>query len=95
MVIYNPVEGLNTLDYEEGIESMQAKISTQEIMFFYIALDDHNNLDHYLKRLQRCQAKSILEAKIGGYRLYDADIITLINESGWVADHVSIIRTLV
>ena len=39
--------------------------------------------------MQEFQAKSLLEAKIGSYRIFDTEIITLISESGWVADHVS------
>ena len=46
-------------------------------------------LDNYLKGMQEFQAKSLLEAKIGSYKIFDAEIITLISEGGWVADHVS------
>ena len=49
---------------------------------------DGEYIDEYMKRLERCQAKSLLEAKIGNYKFYNDAIITLINEKGWVADHV-------
>ena len=58
-------------------------------LFTCIIPPAENYLDDYLKKLWKTQAKSMLEAKIASYKIYDGDIISLINENGWIADHVS------
>ena len=50
---------------------------------------DSHSLGNYLKRMQKCEGKSLLEAKIGGYKIYDKDLLSLIGENGWVVDNVS------
>lgn len=90
VIIYNPASELDELEYEEGITSIWIILFSNYVHLHAWILSFGWSWTGWLfKGMQKCQPESLLEAKIGSYRIFDAEIITLISESGWVADHVS------
>lgn len=75
---------------KESLVSHHIPHNNLKLFICNIPPGDHEHyLDDYLKKLQGSQAQSMLEAKIASYKIYDDNIISLINENGWIADHVS------